>query len=938
MDVDKDSSAGTVEAPLEELQLREENFVREKRELEAEHGRQLALAKEFILGQEGKLKREKDARIKSDTEAIMMSQKLEAVRQEAEGLRTAAALSETNSRQEMGEIQKRYEEEIASLQHIMEVAASDSKDDVMVQLKAERDRWINYQQQMESQVAQLRSQLSAVSRHQQPPPPPQGYYMGSPPSSFPRHTAPVAAAGPLPNVERPQKVDQGISGSGGSDGNVGAQQQQKGGLPLEESLRWAQHNAEFMKSIVEPLEEEMTILKKKLRDVQEKCDFYEGQVASLESSGNSQGKSSFPMPLDTQKSLEMKVRDLEHYLQAEKSARTDLETFVAVLNEQKVILQEEVENLKEDIRRVCRRLELEHSSHDELKQTWEMANNQFLETQRIHETQLKQIATIIMPDQLQKLNDDLKQLIKNLKRGRNLADTEKSKRTKGKPKRETLSSNVLDVQSEALTQQSSASAAEGTALQLKPSFGTSSAAVSLAIQLQPKEASRSPSPLVYVAASSDGSKASSLLEDKQPMFSQSTVDEKKTTPLLKLNSLSHSMDALDLIGDKTLLESGTLKCRSVDGLDKVAVPSLTASVFAGNSSCMEVPLPRIQTPMLEQLRREKEVIQLELCKCRKKLEQQSELCAEYESQLQTLQRDYNVLAKASRIATAKLHRDVNKVKIQLRREQELRTQLEESSASAAQELQTRVSIHRDENQALQLLVADVQEGFKTLEKDTERQLALLGNAKAELCSQVEELTIANDHLQTEFGAAQADHGHRFALESGAKEGAEKRVAVLEGELADGRTKWKELEDTLQNQNLFLKDQVTSLQFSKDKVEEDLQNELVRAREEIADLHNVKFELEETRIERTKDRQGREQAEQSIRTIQSRSKQTILALQAELENEKKMSIELKKKIHEKAVQMENIKSQLETSESVQRDFVQLSQTLQMQLNQIQEGKK
>lgn len=43
------------------------------------------------------------------------------------------------------------------------------------------------------------------------------------------------------------------------------------------------------------------------------------------------------------------VKELNHYLETEKSCRTDLEMYVAVLNTQKSVLQEDAEKLRKEL-------------------------------------------------------------------------------------------------------------------------------------------------------------------------------------------------------------------------------------------------------------------------------------------------------------------------------------------------------------------------------------------------------------------------------------------------------------------------------------------------------------------------------------------------------------------------------------------------------------
>lgn len=48
-------------------------------------------------------------------------------------------------------------------------------------------------------------------------------------------------------------------------------------------------------------------------------------------------------------SIFFQVKELNHVLEAEKSCRTDLEMYVAVLNTQKSVLQEDAEKLRKEL-------------------------------------------------------------------------------------------------------------------------------------------------------------------------------------------------------------------------------------------------------------------------------------------------------------------------------------------------------------------------------------------------------------------------------------------------------------------------------------------------------------------------------------------------------------------------------------------------------------
>lgn len=54
-------------------------------------------------------------------------------------------------------------------------------------------------------------------------------------------------------------------------------------------------------------------------------------------------------PFSASLSCVFQVKELNHYLEAEKSCRTDLEMYVAVLNTQKSVLQEDAEKLRKEL-------------------------------------------------------------------------------------------------------------------------------------------------------------------------------------------------------------------------------------------------------------------------------------------------------------------------------------------------------------------------------------------------------------------------------------------------------------------------------------------------------------------------------------------------------------------------------------------------------------
>uniref|UniRef100_A0A8C4QB83 Rab GTPase-binding effector protein 1 n=1 Tax=Eptatretus burgeri TaxID=7764 RepID=A0A8C4QB83_EPTBU len=160
---------------------------------------------------------------------------------------------------------------------------------------------------------------------------------------------------------------------------------------LEIDMRKAQEDAEKLRSVVMPMEQEISNLKGRLATAQE-------HIQQLEEAAGSVAEDA-----ECEDEVEDKVKELNKYLETEKACRTDLEMFVAVLNTQKAVLQEDAERLRRELHEVCRLLEQEKQKHGQLQQTWRRANDQFLENQRLVVQDLNRLRSVLTASQLRQL-------------------------------------------------------------------------------------------------------------------------------------------------------------------------------------------------------------------------------------------------------------------------------------------------------------------------------------------------------------------------------------------------------------------------------------------------------------------------------------------------------------------------------------------------------
>jgi hypothetical protein len=381
----------------------------------------------------------------------------------------------------------------------------------------------------------------------------------------------------------------------------------------------------------------------------------------------------------------VKVRELEKYLNVEKSSRTDLEMYVAVLDTQKGVLQKEIDKLKEELRHVCRQLEEEKSSSESLKETWQMANIQFLETQQLHQSEMKRVADILTAEQLEQLGS-LKTVLKEVK-----------ERASDSPGVDIASGNMsptflLMSQGQPTVSQSVATAIGGTlgldsgqaASVMQPGMGELSTvshdSSSRKAQSLPAETASTSGDLIIIESGGPLQPQNSLvgIGDTLLALASGTMNTSSdpwtvtpsSPPLEVVSSVAEvkSQSMSNLISD--FEEPGECyRSASVDSIHRLG----NSSPIQGRNKAVRkverlvpVPLPPEQSiTKVTVSEREWLSLQEEVKDSQWKLEQQEQLTLNYEDQLQELQKKLSVLSKASREATNQLRRETQKLKVRL---------------------------------------------------------------------------------------------------------------------------------------------------------------------------------------------------------------------------------------------------------------------------------
>lgn len=337
---------------MEEYQEKYETLLEEKKKIELEFGLARRRFKELYVGCENQLNNEKENSRQLEIQVKELTRQVDHYKAEMEGVRIAAKISEEAKQEEYANIRTKHEEEIASMQHIWKEASMDNQNRLANEFEEERKKLLNANSKLEQKIRQIEEVGHSSNQNR-----------GTPSDSIVSMMTNAFGSRKSAN-QNPKGQDMPLS--------------------LENTQKMVQQDITAWKSVVEPLETELESLKKQVIDL---------TVQLKEAQGGKKDKI-----------FEKELSEAQKYFESEKSARTDLEMYVAVLNTQKTVLQEDSDKLKTELHNVCRLFEQEKMSHNELKQTWKLANEQFLTQQKKLVAELEVTQQLMSPEQIEQLS------------------------------------------------------------------------------------------------------------------------------------------------------------------------------------------------------------------------------------------------------------------------------------------------------------------------------------------------------------------------------------------------------------------------------------------------------------------------------------------------------------------------------------------------------
>ncbi|XP_042298360.1 rab GTPase-binding effector protein 1 [Sceloporus undulatus] len=666
---------------------------------------------------------------------------------------------------------------------------------------------------------------------------------------------------------------------------------------LENEMKKAQEDADKLRSVVMPMEKEIATLKEKLTEA-------EDRIKELEAS---------------------KMKELNHYLEAEKSCRTDLEMYVAVLNTQKSVLQEDAEKLRKELHEVCHLLDQERQQHNQLKHTWQKANDQFLESQRLLMRDMQWMEMVLTSEQLRQV-EELKKKDQEDEEQRRLHKRKEDKQ-KGADEESKMTCSIAH--DESLPQ------FPGEEVHINSTHGSVHSLDTDAL-LSSGESLKSDNDLfkegLRRAQSTDSLGTSGSLQTKTLGFnnkakSAGNLDESDFGPLVGADSMSENFDTASL--GSLQMPGGFMLTKDQEKAITAMTPEQeeTASLLSSITQSVE---NAYMSPSGYRLVSEIEwnLLQKEVQNAGNKLGRRCDMCSNYEKQLQGIQ----IQEAEMRDQVKKLQAMLRQANDQLEKTMREKQELEEYMKQTTEDSENQISSLTLRVQESESLLGELLQAFSQAKRDVQDQMAVLTQSREHVSEELTRLQRDNESLQGKHCLhVSLQQAENFILP---ESGEELRELVLKyrEDIISVRTAADHLEEKLKAEILFLKEQIQAEQCLKENIEETLQLEIENCKEEIAAASSLKTELERIKAEKEQLESALKEKMQQLEGFQERKN----SLEEQLKKEAAAKANLEQLMFEEKSKAQRLQTELDVSEQVQRDFVKLSQTLQVQLERIRQA--
>uniref|UniRef100_A0A8C4SQX7 Rab GTPase-binding effector protein 2 n=1 Tax=Erpetoichthys calabaricus TaxID=27687 RepID=A0A8C4SQX7_ERPCA len=246
-----------------------------------------------------------------------------------------------------------------------------------------------------------------------------------------------------------------------------------------------------------------------------------------------------------------------------------------------------------------------------------------------------------------------------------------------------------------------------------------------------------------------------------------------------------------------------------------------------------------------------------------------------------------------------LQASLSQATVELDRVKEERSSLEEELERSAEEWSRQVALLTSQVQSSESVLQDLQKTFYQSQSQVQEQLAELSQSHRKVCYELTRLSTENQRLRGTVPAHSGTHGSVQEMPhlQGPPSHMEERLRIEIINLREQLETRTEMSEVLEVQLASLKTEVERIQSERLQLE----SELAQSRCELSDMKEVLAQLQR--------RAQEDDAEKK-------------AFRQQLAEERTKSLRLQ--------------AELDTSEVVQRDFVRLSQMLQVRLEQVRQA--
>ncbi|XP_071544264.1 rab GTPase-binding effector protein 1-like isoform X1 [Panulirus ornatus] len=920
----KDGGSG---ATVEELQTRvksleerEQKLIEEHARIEEDFGHRRAKLKELYLQKEEELRLHLEQSTAVETEVEMLRAQIRQLQADLEEAHSAVTIAQCTAENDIAVEQRKCQEEIATVQQLMKEEVANAVGGryegeikrlkkLTERLEAEKQHYRRlYEKQLEESDIRAKSEsllspgvLSAVTK------------------SLAKKVPSLSPSA----LSTPEKTVSGTGIGTPSLGGTGVDAEN-----LEESMKRAQEDANLLRSLVEPLEGEIQALKVKIRAQDAQLRAHEAQQAAALHTADVvapllQGTDAAQVV----QQLDEKLKGVSSTLEAEKASRADLELYTAILNTQKTALTDDVDRLRTQLTELRQAYEAERRQHRDLKHTWQRANDQFLEAQRHHLADMRRMRSLLTHDQLRKL-EELQRNEEAMARAPSISLTDSQ--VEARPEVKSASPHVTSLSPSFRKRGSSPS----------PDNELDDDRSSSLLDLDEEPATTLPSTthLAHSEQSDDQSSETETHSLPPDSFGPDSLVPESLGPDIPLAERFSpdkmpqlTQDQQKALADMTPDSEGITQSESLvsPGEDDYLVVDFSSSASGGLGPSSGVGSGRRVVSEAEW-----NLLNEEIRRARSRMGRSCQLCTTYQTQLQKAQNEQRETEKQR----SELDRALQRYKEDLDREAQYRHVMEEKWRVMAEEYEKKVAGVASVVEASTGKHNEVVGRFRANVTNVHEQLKVLTERREVAQQELTRLQKENDDLVGKHSQHSQQLQNEIINLPDNMEEMQLLLLRYREDIIAAKVSKEHQEETLKSEILFLKDQVLAEQHEKNTIEDRLSSEIDQLREKVGLLESLESQMKAERRGRAESDAQQKELENKLAESHLKSQQIITALKTQVAEQTQTRVRLEGEVVELRGRVSTLQHDLDTSEAVQRDFVRLSQSLQVQLEKIRQSEK